>query len=62
MPSLLAPQRDRRAVDTKLERIAAERAPEVPELGALNEAEHHEPLNGGPFGIDRLDPHDITGC
>ena len=56
-----APQRDRGAIDPKLERIAAERAAQERELRALDEAEHHQPLHGGVRGLDRLDTRAITG-
>ena len=61
MLGLLAAQRDRRPVDPKLERIAAERAAQKAELGSLDEAEHHEPLDCGVSGVDRLDPHASPG-
>jgi hypothetical protein len=61
MSGLLAPQRDRGAVDPKLERIPAEGAPEKRELRALDETEHHEALDGGVLSIDRLDANEITG-
>jgi hypothetical protein len=61
MPRLLASQRDRGAVDPKLERIAAQRAAQKREFRTLDEAEHHEALDGGILGVDRLDASAITG-
>jgi hypothetical protein len=61
MPSLFAPQRDRRAVDPKLERVPAEGAPEKRELRALDETEHHEALHGRVLSVDRLDANEVTG-
>jgi hypothetical protein len=61
MLRLLAPQRDRGTVDPKLERIPAQGAAEKRELRTLDEAEHHEALDGGILGVDRLDPNAITG-
>jgi hypothetical protein len=58
---LLAAQRDRGAIDSKLERIAAQGRTEKRELRALDEAEHHQALDGGILGIDRLDANAITG-
>jgi hypothetical protein len=58
---LLATQRDRRAVDPKLERIAAERRTQKRELGTLYEAKHHEPLHGSIGSVDRLDAHAVAG-
>jgi hypothetical protein len=48
-------------VNSKLERIAAERAAQKGELGALDEAEHHEALHRRILGIDRFDAHEVTG-
>jgi hypothetical protein len=57
---LLAPQRDRRAVDAKLEGIAAERRTQERDLGAFHEAEHHQPLYRRIGGIDRIDADSIA--
>ena len=60
MPRLLPPERNRGAIDPKLERIPAERAAEERELRTLDEAEHHEALDGWILGIDRDDANEIT--
>lgn len=59
-PSLLASQRDRCAVDPKLERVAPEGAPEKGELRTLYEPKHHQALYGGVLGIDGLDADEVT--
>lgn len=58
---LLAPQRNRRAVDPELERIPANRAAQERELGAFHEAEHHEPLDGRVGRVYGFDAHAVTG-
>jgi hypothetical protein len=60
-PRLLLAQRDRSPVDPDLERVAAERTAQKHDLGAFDEAEHHEPLDGGVRGLDRFDPSAIAG-
>ena len=58
---LLFAQRDRSAVNPDLEWIAAERPAQEHDLGAFDEAEHHQPLNGRIGGLDRFDTGSITG-
>jgi hypothetical protein len=60
-PGLVRAQRDRGAVEANLERIATERAAQEYELGAFDEAEHHQPLHGRIRSLDRLDPGAVTG-
>jgi hypothetical protein len=58
---LLVAQRDRGTVDPDLERVAAERPAQEHDLGPFDEAEHHQPLDGGIGGLDRFDAGTITG-
>jgi hypothetical protein len=60
VPGLLTAQRDRGTVDSKLERIAAERGPQVPKLSTFYQTEHHQPLHGGITRLDRFDTHAIA--
>jgi hypothetical protein len=60
-PRLLVAQRNGCAVDPDLERVAAERPAQEHELGTFDEAEHHQPLDGGIGGFDRFDTGAITG-
>ncbi len=61
MPRLLATQRDGRTIEPKFERIATERAPQERELGALDETENHEALDGRIGSINRFDPSELAG-
>jgi hypothetical protein len=58
---LRASQRDRRAIDTKLERITAERAAQKLELRPLNEAKHHQALHRRIGSVDRIDADAVAG-
>jgi len=58
---LRTPQRNRRAINAKLERIAPERATQERHLGSLDEAKHHEALHRGIGGIDRVDADAVAG-
>jgi hypothetical protein len=58
---LLLAQRDRRTIELELERIAAERPTHKRELGAFDEAEHHQALDGGIGRLDGFDADAITG-
>jgi hypothetical protein len=60
-PRLLVAQRNRGAVDADLDRVAAERPAQEHDLGPFDEAEHHQPLNGGIGGLDGFDTGAITG-
>jgi hypothetical protein len=60
-PRLLVAQRNGCAVDPDLERVAAERPAQEHELGAFDEPEHHQALDGGIRGLDRFDPGAVTG-
>jgi hypothetical protein len=60
-PRLLVAQRDGRAVDADLERVASERPAHELDLGPFDEAEHHQPLDSGIGGFDRFDTGTITG-
>jgi hypothetical protein len=60
-PGLLVAQRDRRAVDAHLDGIPTERAAQKRELGPFDKTEHHQPLDGRIFGLDRFDAGAITG-
>jgi hypothetical protein len=54
-------QRDGSAIDADLEGIAPERSAQEGELGPLDEAEDHQPLDGRVGGLDRFDTGAITG-
>jgi hypothetical protein len=58
---LLVAQGDRGPVDSDLERVAAERPAQKRELGPLDEAENHQPLDRGIGSVDRFDTGTITG-
>ena len=58
---LLVAQRDRGSVNPDLERVASERPAHEHDLRPLDEAEHHQALNGGIGGLDRFDTGAITG-
>jgi hypothetical protein len=60
-PRLLFAERDRGAVDPDLEWVAAERPLQEGELGAFDETEHHQTLDGGIGGLDRFDADVIAG-
>jgi hypothetical protein len=60
-PGLLVAQGDGGAIDSDLERIPAERTAQESELRPLDETEHHQALDGGIGGLDRLDASAITG-
>jgi hypothetical protein len=60
-PGLLVAQRDRGAIDPDLEGVAPERSAQESELGPLDEAENHQPLDGWIGGLDRFDSGAITG-
>ena len=60
-PRLLVAQRDRGTVDPNLERVASERPAHEHDLGPFDEAEHHQPLDGGICGFDRFDKGAIAG-
>jgi hypothetical protein len=60
-PGLRIAQRDRGTVNPDFERVAAERPAQERELGALDQAEHHQPLDGWIGGLDRFDTGAITG-
>jgi hypothetical protein len=59
-PRLLAAQRHCRAIDSKFERVTAQRAAQERELRTLDETEHHQPLDGSILGLDRFDSDTIT--
>jgi hypothetical protein len=59
-PRLLVAQRDCGAIDPDLERVTAQRSAQEHELGAFDEAEHHQPLDGGIRGLDRFDTGAVT--
>jgi hypothetical protein len=61
MPGLFGAQRDRSAINPDLEGVAPERSAHEGELGPLDEAEHHQPLDGRIGGLDRIDAGAITG-
>jgi hypothetical protein len=58
---LLGAQGDRGAVEPDLERVAAQGSAQERELGAFDEAEHHQALDGRIGGLDRFDADAITG-
>jgi hypothetical protein len=58
---LLVAQRDCGAVDAHFEGVTSERAAQKGELRALDEAEHHQALDGRIGGLNRFDTGTITG-
>jgi hypothetical protein len=58
---LSAPQRNRRAVYSKLERVAAERRAQKRDLRAFDEAQDHQPLHGDVLCVDVLDTRTLAG-
>jgi hypothetical protein len=58
---LLVTQRDGCAVKANFEWIAAQRPADERELGPFDQAQNHQPLDGGIGGVDRLDTGNITG-
>jgi hypothetical protein len=60
LAGLLDAQRDSRAVEANLERVAAQRPAHEGELGPFDEAQYHQALDGGIGGIDRVDTGRFT--